>query len=163
MNILEHYFEWLCDRIGYNEDFDILLHFLFEKDFTWVHPMDENRAKDALWLRRVFMDEEAVRGDPFENKEASVLEVLVRLTYRLEEEILGDDVGLFWQMIHNIGLDETGNEDTWNDILEDWMNRNNMDYDGTGGIFPLKNPLDDQREVEIWGQAMAYLNEMLGW
>ena len=160
MNVLEHYFEWLCDKIGYDEYYDELLHFLFEKEYIWIHPMDENRAVDGLWLRRVFMSEEAVRGDPFEDKPCSVLEVFIRLTYRMEEEIMGDpDLGIFWRIIHNLGLDETGNKAVWNEIIDNWMN-GEIEYNGTGGPFPLKNPLSDQRGVELWGQAMDYLNEI---
>ena len=161
MNVLESYFEWLCDRIGYNEDYDSLLRYLLDVDFTWVHPMDENRAADGLYQRGEFMDEEGVRGDVFENKECSVLEMLVALSYLLEYSVMGDpDLGIFWRMIHNLGLDETGNVDLWNDILQGWMNRETIEYDGSGGLFPLKNPREDQADVEIWGQAMDWLNEL---
>ena len=35
------------------------------------------------------------------------------------------------------------------------------DYDasGFGGIFPLRRPAEDQRKVELWYQAAAYILE----
>lgn len=161
MNVFDSYFEWLCNKIGYNEDYDALLRYLIDVDFICVHPMDENRAADGLYLRKEFMDEEAVRGNPFENKECSVLEMMVALAYRLEYSVMGDpSLGIFWRMIHNLGLDETGNVDMWNDILQGWMTRDAIEYDGRGGLFPLEDPREDQADVEIWGQAMNWLNEM---
>jgi hypothetical protein len=30
---------------------------------------------------------------------------------------------------------------------------------GLGGMFPLEDPREDQRAIEIWYQMMAYINE----
>ena len=161
MNILVHYFEWLCNKVGYNEDYDALLCYLFNRDYKWVMDMDENRCQDGLWQRRMFMEQEGVRGDPFNDKPCSILEMLVALAVRLEDDVMGDpDLCVFWRMIHNLGLDETGSEDMWDTIISGWMSRGSIDYDGSGGLFPLRHPRQNQRDVEIWGQAMDYLNEL---
>ncbi|MFZ1684153.1 MAG: hypothetical protein WAU88_08510, partial [Candidatus Zixiibacteriota bacterium] len=34
------------------------------------------------------------------------------------------------------------------------------DARGNGGLFPLRRPQRDQREVELWYQASAYLLEL---
>jgi hypothetical protein len=34
-----------------------------------------------------------------------------------------------------------------------------MDTDGSGGLFPLKNPQQNQRTTEIWYQMNAWLME----
>jgi hypothetical protein len=33
------------------------------------------------------------------------------------------------------------------------------DENGNGGLFPLKNPKEDQRKVEVWMQLNAYIIE----
>jgi hypothetical protein len=38
--------------------------------------------------------------------------------------------------------------------------RREYEPDGTGGFFPLQNPLEDQTQVEIWYQMAAYINEL---
>ena len=42
--------------------------------------------------------------------------------------------------------------------LNKWMNRD-IGYDGSGGLFPLKNPPGDERKVEIMYQMYAYVHE----
>lgn len=163
-NVLDHYFEWLCNKIGYQEEYYYLLEYLFNNNFIWVIDMDENRALDGLYLRRRFVDEEGVRGDPFENRECTILEMLVALSIRLEDEIMGDpNLEIFWKMLDNLGLTKTGNQNIWHKILQGWMYRTSIRKNGSGGLFPLSHPRDNQANVEIWGQAMDYLNEILGW
>ena len=33
------------------------------------------------------------------------------------------------------------------------------DWDGVGSLFPVRDSVNDMREIEIWYQMMAYLNE----
>lgn len=155
------YYFWLCDKVGYQEDYEHLLSFLFETEFTWLLEMDENRARDGLYLRDDFIDECNVRGDWDDGNPCSVLEMLVALAIRVEDEIVGDpDICLFWRMIHHLGLDETGNKDLWNRIVDDWLSRR-IERDGKGGIFPVEDAYEDQRVNDIWGQCMNWLNENL--
>jgi hypothetical protein len=41
------------------------------------------------------------------------------------------------------------------------LNRRLYTTSGYGGLFPLEEPKEDQRKVEIWYQMMAYLGENL--
>ena len=43
-------------------------------------------------------------------------------------------------------------------IIDDFVKRE-YDFNGVGGIFPLKHAEQDQRDVEIWYQMSAYLYE----
>jgi len=72
----------------------------------------------------------------------------------------------FWEMMDNLGL-TAYDDDSYVDldgttyveqIIDEFVNRE-YDYDGTGGIFPLKHAEKDQRNVEIWYQMSAYLYE----
>lgn len=153
------YFYWLCDRVGYQDGMEDVLQFLFDHEFTWINRLDENRAIDGLNLREEFVEECDVRGDWDDDNPCSILEMLVALSCRVEDEIIGDpDICLFWRMIHHLGLDETGNVDLWRRILDDWLERR-IDKDGTGGLFPLQDSIENQRRKDIWAQCMNWLNE----
>lgn len=160
--IASDYYFWLCDKIGYQEDYDPLLRFIFSVQFTWTNNLDENRSLDGLRLRELFAEEEDVRGDWDDSNPCSVLEMLVALAIRVEEDIMGDpDICLFWRMIDHLGLTETGNQKMWETILDDWLDRR-IERDGTGGIFPLNyTPPRNQRYVDIWEQCMCWINETL--
>jgi hypothetical protein len=48
------------------------------------------------------------------------------------------------------------------DIQNIFIRLNRREYDsdgGNGGLFPLNEPNEDQRDVEVWYQMMAYLQE----
>jgi hypothetical protein len=79
---------------------------------------------------------------------------------------LGDQTsGWFWKLLFNTGLaalDDTYSDDTYERILYRFniINKRLYNEDGTGGgLFPLAHPRQDQREIEVWYQMMAYLQE----
>ena len=39
------------------------------------------------------------------------------------------------------------------------INERSYAFDGYGGLFPLRKPHQDQRNIEIWYQMQAYLME----
>lgn len=45
------------------------------------------------------------------------------------------------------------------DMVFKQLNSRYYKSDGFGGLFPLSNPMGDQRYVEVWYQMMAYLAE----
>ena len=65
-------------------------------------------------------------------------------------------------MICNLGLDKFDdkhyNSDYVYEILGKFVRRE-YDFNGRGGLFPLKNVQNDQRKVEIYYQMLAYLSE----
>ena len=101
----------------------------------------------------------------------SVLEMMLALSIRCEEHIMDDpEIGnrtgeWFWIMIVNLGLgsmdDTRYDEEYVDDILDKFLNRE-YDADGTGGLFPVRNPRYaqyDLRNVDIWYQLNWYLQE----
>ena len=158
------YYEWLLNKIDYNDGYDTELETLFHVTFTWNVANDDNRAKDGIILRSVFMSEEDWSTEPCENYDCSVLEMMIALAMRIENDIMWDGETdktskWFWIMFRNLGLDETMSSAEVYDILDRFLLRKYA-YDGTGGLFPLgKNATEDQRNVEIWYQAQSYLME----
>ena len=160
------YFKWLADKIGCNGARKKLIRQLYSIDFTYKISNDVNRISDGMNLRRLYASECGV--DPDERRPVSVLEVLIGLSKRLAEDILGDqdNTGLairwFWRMLDNLGVSRYigGRYDkaTVCIIVERWMARD-FTARGKGSPFPLKRATEDQRKVEIWTQMMNYLAE----
>lgn len=175
MPLDEAYFVWLYSQVGSvklknrAKTYWKLLRLLYIKEFTWsTVVMDENRANDGKDLRRVFLMEDPVLNlDPdWLDMGCSMLELLIALSGKLawEDERMNQS-GWFWQLIDNLGLTECVDSNPpdpriIDEILDKVINR---DYapNGAGGLFPLENPNEDQRDVELWYQAQAYLLERL--
>ena len=176
-NMRRKYFEWLCSFVKpfvLDRSYRFLMLHLFRTDFYAVIPMDENRASDGIELRYRFGREKRIRmsdiADVLDVKDCSVLEMMVALSLRCEEQIVDEpDVGdrtrkLFWSMINNLGLnrmdDESYDSFEVEDRLDIFLNRE-YKPDGTGGLFKLRRTRHDLRNVEIWYQMMWYLSENL--
>lgn len=166
----QKYFNWLCDQIEYrkmthNNKYTKLLRYLFNKNFTYIIPLDENRYYDGLDLRQKQFD-----GDIDILGDCSILEMLVALSIRCEDYIMcDDDIGdqtgkWFWLMIFNLNLrsmtDEYFDKIYVDDVIYKFLNRK-YDPDGTGGLFRIKNCPHDLREVEIWYQLNWYLDTII--
>lgn len=170
----EAYFEWLCgqttavklrkrDRTHWS-----LLRQLHDKEFVWFIPNDDNRLEDGRDLRVQFV--EACKIDEPSDRwmalGCSMLELLIALSRRLAFETDGEARVWFWHMLEMIGLEqyEDRNYDrTAVGVIDETLNRviyRQYAPDGTGGLFPLRNPAKDQRDVELWYQLNAYLNEL---
>lgn len=173
MPLDEAYFVWLYGQVGSvknrnrSKTYWKLLRLLFEKEFTWSNDFDGNRAQDGIDLRNDFLRE---TGGPVGSKgwiepECSVLEMMIALSRKLAFEGEGEPSDWFWVLIKNLGLIEC--TDAFppdpriiNEILDDLIERKYAD-NGAGGLFPLQHPHEDQRKVELWYQAQAYLLELL--
>lgn len=128
-------------------------------------PGDFNRIEEGLKLRHDLGFE-----DSLYNKPCSVLELLIALAIRIEQEIMynpekGDRTSQwFWEMIVNLGLGSQHDLNYApayvNSCIEKFIRRE-YDADGrNGGIFIVNNPRRDLRDVEIWYQAMWWLAEI---
>jgi hypothetical protein len=160
----ERYFNWLASQIKIEHavprDYDSLFRYLHSREFVWVVPNDDNRAIDALSLRREFWGE----GNRYPRDGVSLLEVILALSRRLEFVAGGEKEVWAGQLIKNLKLDRMYDpislrkmhrmEDTINGLI--WRT---YERDGSGGFFPLKNVKEDQTKVEIWYQMNAYVNE----
>lgn len=174
----KNYGDWLLDLVGFSrKGYLQLMRSLHFIDFEPLIGRDINRVKDGQELRKDYYDLTGISlwGSGTSSsyipqrllENASVLEVLVALAFRIENEYIGDPADprpemIFWEMICNLGLQKyVGkyyDEEEVHDILETWISRR-YSYNGRGGIFPLKHPIKDQRKIEIWDQMMAYLSK----
>lgn len=167
------YFEWLIHFVGCNSHRE-LLYFLFSVDFSYTIPMDGNRYEDGINLRYRFADEKSLHYrfvTPWiDDVPCSMLEMMVALALRIEEHITADpEVGdqtsrWFKVMLKSSGLyslsDKNYDEQEAKEIVRSIMNRRYA-RNGEGGLFHLNHTRKDLRRVEIWYQAMWYLNETL--
>ena len=174
--INDEYFEWICDLIDINRfskqvSYRKLLAHLHNIEFTWLIPMDENRADDGIQLRRRFaLSRHDVSLSRYIHGPCSVLEMMVALAVRCEECIM-DDAQMgnrtgqwFWEMIHNLGLssmrDSSFNRDFVDDVIARFLNRE-YEPNGRGGLFTVRHCSHDLRTVEIWCQLSWYLDSIM--
>lgn len=167
--MLNNYYKWLCHRVNPKaRPFSKLLMQLFATQYRGYKKCqsDIHRAEDGQYLRYEFESEYGDTCSLNDSDPANVLEVLIALSSRMDD-ILGEPgenrVGAwFWTMIKNLGLerytDSSYNSEMVRDILNHWMNRE-YNYNGNGGIFPLRSPIEDQRKVNLWDQMAFYICE----
>jgi hypothetical protein len=169
----ETYFKWLYSQVadpGVKSKtlaYWKVLRVLHEKEFVWVVENDENRIADGKILREEFLDATGYSVDDPDWIElgCSMLELLVGLAKRLDYDSVS--VGphyWFWvHLMHNIGLSQYNDASSFDDCdVEDILDRviyRSYEFDGSGGLFPLKHPKQDQRRVELWYQMAAYVME----
>lgn len=174
----ESYDEWLVNLANNwlsnnrNVSYKKLLRFLNSVYFSWTIDMDENRAADGVDFRLRYADShpDVTYRDVYLylNHKCTVLEMMVALAARCEEQIVGNlERGLmpdrwFMRMLSSMHLidmdDEHYDEFVINAIIRNFLDRNYKE-DGEGSLFWLDYPCGDMRTVEIWRQMAWYLNE----
>lgn len=169
----EVYFKWLYRQVAPlrlknpQRTYWSLLRHLFEKEFVWFIPNDDNRAMDGVELRDEFLEKEGlVGGQDWMTLECSMLEMLIALSRRLSFLGGGASMDCFWQMMRNVGLDRFNDLDYDGDYVEmvcHMINHRTYDEDGHGGLFPLSRERNeiDQRKVELWYQMNSFIMEHL--
>jgi hypothetical protein len=168
------YFEWLSDlvcgeRYSGQVSYRKLLIFLHDTSFRYSIPMDANRAADGVDLRRRFAlsRRDLPDAERYLDAPCSVLEMMVALSIRCEEDIMddpeiGDRTGQwFWGMVVNLGLgsmvDARFQRYHAYEAIERFLNRE-YESNGKGGLFTIYNCADDLRDVEIWNQLNWYID-----
>ena len=167
------YLVWLSEKSGIelegnpDDTYRSLLEQMNRKEFVWSVPNDDNRLEDGLYLRVLFNLE--VGGGEVSGY-CSFLEVLValaeNLAFQLSEE--SDNTG-YWvhDLLVNSGLllysdsyyqSSISTPSKVDNVLNRIMFRR-YNFDGRGGLFPLQDPPEDQRAVELWYQLQAYAIE----
>jgi hypothetical protein len=167
----ELYFTWLYSKVEQVENANPsrtywhILRILYTKEFLWFVPNDDNRAEDAKGLRYEFINEEGLEDvDPhWLALGCSMLELMIGLSRRLAFETEGEPDTWFWVLMENLDLERYNDsafipEQEVDDTLMDVIWRT-YKPNGVGGLFPLRKPHDDQREVELWYQLSAYVLE----
>lgn len=167
----ELYFEWLYSQAlslrlrNPKKTYWNLFRILYQKEFIWFIPNDDNRIEDGRDLRREFIDDCDIQDadEDWIHMGCSMLELLLGLSRRLAFLDEGEPGEWFWHMLFNIKLHNLNDaveidEDEVQDILDCVIWRT-YQYEGVGGLFPLEEPAEDQREVELWYQLNAYILE----
>ena len=173
----ERYFQWMTHLVcengyGRRRSYQKLFSLLHDTEFIYTMDMDANRADDGTDLRYRFAYEFHLDGNEvrkyLDQRPCSILEMMVALAQRCEEQIMdnpndGNRTGKwFFEMLKSLGLslmdDEHFNLLEALDILVKFMQRE-YGENGQGGLFTLRYPRWDMREIEIWYQMMAYLEE----
>lgn len=140
---------------------------LYKKEFVWIVPNDDNRVADGRDLRREFVESCGIADvdEAWLHLGCSFLEMMVALTRRLEftTDIPARD--WFWIMAENLGLTnytdsnfQSDDQEEIDEILDRVIWRT-YHPNGRGGLFPLLHPKEDQRDVEIWYQFNAFIDE----
>jgi hypothetical protein len=169
----ELYLTWLYSQVGdtkikdSNRTYWKLLRQLYTTEFVWLIPHDDNRIEDGRDLRYEFVDQSKLadvdRG--WIRLGCSMLELLIALSRQLAFECEGEPRDWFWHLIRNLELQD------YNDAQYSYFQTQiaqrleqviwrRYEYNGDGGLFPLKDPHEDQRSVELWYQLNAYVLEM---
>lgn len=164
------YFKWLCRKV-YDEysnvSYERLLKYLYNKEFTWIMPMDENRALDGLDLRSEYL--EMYPNHEISDRSCSILEMMIALSIRCEEHIMSDnDYGdrtgeWFWNMILSLGLNSMTDERFDVGYVDETLfifTTRSYSKNGSGGLFTVNNPNIDMRGMDIWYQLNWYLEEV---
>lgn len=162
----DQYLEWLYDqaivRTHRGATYWKLLRQMFQTEFSWFVPNDGNRAEDGRDLRKEWADREGRDLDgAWLDLPCSFLEMLVALARRMCFEADLTPEHWFWCLLENLGFESYHDGSGYSRNFVTKRMRVVMDrmYDhmGNGGLFPLRNPQEDQRKVELWYQMSAYL------
>ena len=150
----DNYFNFLKTQVEINDAFDDILYPMYKTPFIAYVPRDDSRVSDGLALRRRY------KG-PIDILECSVLEVVIALAIRMENEYIGDPSinqikSTFIRLIDNLGLIK--NKNNIYERLNMFVKRAYAP-NGVGGLFPLKRTLRDQRDVDLWGQMNEWISE----
>lgn len=166
----ERYLGWLYSlvepsRQRYSADYWKLCQHLYNTEFGWFIHNDDNRMEDGRELRLEFFHVTGGEDEIWQMMDASILEVLIALARRIGFEQDQAPGPWFWFMITNLGLihyeDSRWTHSTRRrvDAVTEMLINRTYRPNGQGGLFPLRHPNEDQREVEIWYQMSAYLLE----
>ena len=177
--VQDDYFAWLYDlacgnRYAPEISFRKLLSYLHSVDYIWQIPLDENRAEDGISLRyrfaRLQVHEDLVNAvaDMLVGP-CSVLEMMVALALRCEEDIMDDTAygdrtrHWFWNMVVSLGLgsmtDDRFDKRAADEIVKTFLYRK-YEPNGKGGLFTIKRCQDELRGVELYTQLCWYLNSI---
>lgn len=171
----DQYINWLANKVTVyvGSDYSILIRCLWDIPFVWQLPDDQNRSADGNMLRAVYIQSHNVQHRdvvfPFEDG-CTFLEFLIGLSMRINDIMYEPNEDktheYFWMMLGNMGLDHCTDGTygkSWDDFLVNEVTgrimSRNYDFNGIGGLFPLQNPVEDQKKVPIWYQMNAFLTE----
>lgn len=172
----EEYFRWMYQLVFANEkrrSYRKLLKYLNSVEFTYILDFDSNRAEDGMDLRYRFGYEHNYNGPMIaaylDDRPCSVLEMMVALANRCEEQIMDDPHAgcrrgqWFFSMLASLGLSGMNDENFVRSDAEEIVSRflsRQYARNGDGGLFTV-NSRHDMRNAEIWYQLNWYLDSIL--
>lgn len=174
----KRYFKWMCRLVCNNKRskeafYQNLLSYLHETEFTYIIPMDSNRAADGIELRYRFAYEQSYDwptvSESMSDYSCSIFEMMVALAVRCKENIMDETISpnpigeLFWEMISNLGLEEMTNDNFDEIYTKKVLNRflfRKYKRNGEGGLFTIPGCKNDLRLVEIWYQMCWYIDDV---
>lgn len=173
----EEYFKWLYSQVrspkhqNPSMSYWSLSRQLYQKEFVWIIPNDDNRLEDGKELRYEFLDISGLKDSRgmWSGLGCSMLELIIALSRRLSfmDMYEGDPSNWFWHILDNVGLRQYNDqvyslEDDRSFEIDEILDRiiwRTYEYDGRGGFFPLEEPRKDQTGVELWYQLNSYIME----
>ena len=171
----EKYFEWLYTKIGTKNknparSYWLLAEQLHKKEFLWSVPNDDNRVLDGIELRVEFVDAFGIEevDQEWMDLGCSMLEMLIALSRRASFESSGEPDEWFWKLLENLELHRVSDDlyQSYQDVAWEEVNEacdrviyRTYERNGVGGLFPLRDAMQDQRRVELRYQMAAYLLE----
>lgn len=162
------YFNWLCAKVLQVENPTPSLTYwnLFRKlyctEYVWLLSGDDNRVEDGLELREEFLIESGLPEDQaWRYGLCSVFEMLIAFSRKAEFAAGETPVFWFWHFLENLGLRDVNDasdvpEEEIDEILYNFVWRG-YDENGIGGIFPMDDAQNDQKQTEVWYQFSEYL------
>lgn len=175
------YYNWICSVAisdpQVRKDYSTLLVNLWNTNFVYDIPTDSNREVDGLHLRQTYCSmcrvpsyAESLMEQELYGKPCSVLEMMVALAIRIEDQIMKDtseeDRTSHWfmEMVETLRLHPMTNDRFdflyFERCMSIFFTRSYLP-NGYGGLFKVENPRCDMRETEIWYQCMWHLEEVL--
>lgn len=169
-DLREAYLRWLepqlRDEHAPTESYWDLINLMFDKEFVWQIPYDDNRLADGLALREEFGSQARISRRRLDRLgPCSFLEVHIGLSRRLAFVAGGEAPGWAWQLMSNLELHRMSDplsrrkQEKVEDIMDQVIWRR-YSPDGTGGFFPLAFADDDQTQIELWYQLNSYVEEL---
>lgn len=165
----DRYLNWLYGqtsdaeiRKSYKTYWTLFRH-LYSTKFQYFVPNDENRAEDGKELRLDWVRETGAKKpvEAWLSLECSFLEVLIGLAKRLNFQEERSVARWFWHLLENLDVacfDDSGTySQSFVEMRMRVVNERSYDSNGNGGLFPLRNPSQDQRYVDLWYQMMEYI------
>ncbi|MBO7452230.1 MAG: hypothetical protein J6U54_18030 [Clostridiales bacterium] len=156
------YHVWLRTLVGNCRHYTRLIQQLDDTPYTWIFNLDSNRAEGGKSLREKYAYHASVEADDVRTSPCTVLEMLISVADHMTDQ-LGEDIATwFWVIIDNLGLNSYTDDDYYPqgvDVkLNNWM-RHEYGADGVGSIFPLQHYRGDCRNLDVWSQMNAWINE----
>lgn len=163
------YLEYLLRRV--DPELHFFAHTLYTHDWFWVVEEDRSCSRNAEVQRKNWLKQEYY-GESYQFRAMNVLEVLLALIRRGHlSKYYADDLYTtmyIFRLIANNICDVRNVAElcmfmdqcqTVHRILDSILARE-IEYDGSGGFFPLEKPRRDQRTEGLIGQYQSWLKEV---